>query len=412
MANYYVSSSFGSSGNSGTLPTAPWDIATAKAKDAGTHFAPGDNIYFYKGDSITCVWNFVSSGSAGNPITFDLFGTATNNAVLDGGGSTSPVLSITGGHHIVIKNLVIRNSTSGNGIIFLGTATHDITFQNCYINTGIRGINAMNCGSGGVANLLITGNYFTNITDIDDGTGKFKYGGGNHIQLNTCSGSGIEISYNQCYTPITLGSATTPFVGDIISLFKCNGTSGSLILVHDNNVRGGGSSTPASPGGGGKAGLVLGDVGGTYQYGYNNIFVNAGASQLLVQGGTNINLSNNKAYAAQQPYTSVGLGYGNYSGLPANSNTIGGNIVNTKSSGGSQQNLYIDQTTGSANSTASGVAGGPTLALPANWSTNSPNSFNDPGAFDALLSNPLWIGSPWNTVTSSLIPFNLPIGFA
>ena len=69
---YYVSSSTGNDANSGTSASAPW--ATI-AHVNGQTFLPGDSILFRRGD----VWNeslaAASSGSSGNPITFDAYGT-------------------------------------------------------------------------------------------------------------------------------------------------------------------------------------------------------------------------------------------------------------------------------------------------------------------------------------------------
>jgi hypothetical protein len=71
-ATYYVSSSGGSDANSGTSAGTAWQtIAHAN----GQTFAPGDSILFKRGD----VWNESlippSSGSSGNPIVFDAYGT-------------------------------------------------------------------------------------------------------------------------------------------------------------------------------------------------------------------------------------------------------------------------------------------------------------------------------------------------
>jgi hypothetical protein len=69
---YYVSSSMGSDSNSGTSSTTPWQTI---AHVNGQTFNPGDSILFKRGD----VWNeslaTTSSGSSGNPIAFDAFGT-------------------------------------------------------------------------------------------------------------------------------------------------------------------------------------------------------------------------------------------------------------------------------------------------------------------------------------------------
>jgi hypothetical protein len=69
---YYVSSSTGSDANSGTSSGAAWQTI---AHVNGQTFLAGDSILFKRGD----VWNESlapgSSGSSGNPITFDAYGT-------------------------------------------------------------------------------------------------------------------------------------------------------------------------------------------------------------------------------------------------------------------------------------------------------------------------------------------------
>jgi hypothetical protein len=70
-ATYYVSSSTGSDANSGASSTAPWQ--TIGHVNAQT-FQPGDSVLFRRGDQ----WNesliVPSSGTQGNPITFDAYG--------------------------------------------------------------------------------------------------------------------------------------------------------------------------------------------------------------------------------------------------------------------------------------------------------------------------------------------------
>lgn len=70
--SYYVSSSTGSDTNNGTSASTSWQtIAHVNAQS----FQPGDSILFRRGD----VWNEslvpASSGTSGNPITFDAYGT-------------------------------------------------------------------------------------------------------------------------------------------------------------------------------------------------------------------------------------------------------------------------------------------------------------------------------------------------
>src|SRR5208282_1989264 len=68
---YYVSSSGGSDTNNGTAASTPWQTI---AHVNGQTFSPGDSVLFKRGD----VWNeslaITSSGSSGNPITFDAYG--------------------------------------------------------------------------------------------------------------------------------------------------------------------------------------------------------------------------------------------------------------------------------------------------------------------------------------------------
>ena len=68
---YYVSSSTGNDANSGSSSSTAWQTI---AHVNGQSFQPGDSILFKRGD----VWNEslapASSGSSGNPITFDAYG--------------------------------------------------------------------------------------------------------------------------------------------------------------------------------------------------------------------------------------------------------------------------------------------------------------------------------------------------
>jgi hypothetical protein len=68
---YYVSSSLGNDANAGTSSAAPWQTLAHVNEQT---FQPGDSILFRRGD----VWNGSlvppSSGTMGNPITFDAYG--------------------------------------------------------------------------------------------------------------------------------------------------------------------------------------------------------------------------------------------------------------------------------------------------------------------------------------------------
>jgi hypothetical protein len=70
-ATYYVSSSTGNDANNGTSSSTAWQTI---ARVNGQSFLPGDSVLFKRGD----VWNEsltpASSGSSGNPIAFDAYG--------------------------------------------------------------------------------------------------------------------------------------------------------------------------------------------------------------------------------------------------------------------------------------------------------------------------------------------------
>lgn len=380
---YYFAAA-GSTSNTGLSASSPWPLSKV-----ATTGVPGDNLLFQKGDTFSGTINYANSGSNVAPITFDLYGNATNNAVIDGGGTSSaPVLTINA-NYITVNNLVIQNNAHANGVVYLPSGVHDIAIYNCYINTGIRGVYAHLSGSAGVADITVLHCWFASISD----NSTHSNGGGSDVQLNGVNGSGVEIAYNNCFTDMTLTATQRLGVGDRLNLYQCNGTSASPMLVHDNNVRGGSSYAP------GEAGLILGDVGGSYQSGYNNIFIQSGAVGCQVQGGHDINMSNNQLYSPSYSYTFNGLAFANYSGVACYNITMGGNVINWRNGnngGGAIQNYYQDN---SGNSTSTGVSGGAALAVPTNWATNT--AYSTAGAVtDASLPNPLWTGSPWNTSTS------------
>ena len=86
-ASYYVSSSSGIDANNGTSAATPW--ATLGAHVNGGTFAAGDVIYLKRGDT----WNEQlippSSGSPGNPISFDAYGSG-------GAPMLTPVINLAG----------------------------------------------------------------------------------------------------------------------------------------------------------------------------------------------------------------------------------------------------------------------------------------------------------------------------
>lgn len=379
QATKYFFSIAGLVGNSGTSQSATWP----ESKISTFLFAPGDTVAIRRGDILTgSNITFTRSGASGNNIVFDAYGNG-HNPMIDGGGLGTPALYFNGCSYITVNNIQIQNSSTSAQAPLSVNNCHDIRFYNCYGGLGKRGMVITNC----TGNIVVTNCYFSKFTDAISSAGNTPAnGGGSGVQWQSCSGSGNKVLYSNFYTDI---STSTYGVGDIISPYQCYfGTGDSFpagnfgLEIAYNNIRGGGSSPPAS----GFCAITGGDVGGSNQYIHDNIAVNPGAVGMQIQGGTNINMSNNIIYSKNLSYTSVGLSFGNYSGQPVSGIVMGGNLINFYSATNGQLfNKWWD---------------GATKTYPAfqptNWTTNTADRTADPGSYDAKLPDPLWTGSPWD----------------
>jgi len=373
---YYFDPSV-SSGGAGTQ-VSPWPMS--KIPTTGV---AGDTLYIKIDGTYIGTINYTRSGSAGNPITFDLYGSGVHNPILDGGGSSSPTFQLTGCNYVTINNLVARNTTSQYGPWNFNSCTN-ITLNNVATiesTTGIkniRGMNFLNCG----ANLVLNGCWFHGFSDNATHT----HGGGSAVQFNNCNGGGIIVTNCKTQVEVTPGtSGMTDGVGDLISIYQCYGTSSNWSLITLNKQRGGSSHTA------GYAANVIGDVGGSYQkYQYNTI-VNTGKVLLQVQGGTFMDMSFNDCFGDYFPYNSVGMAFGNYSGAPCNNVRMGYNRIRFKRTATSYYNKWWDP-----------AAKTYPAFQPTDWTTNTGDSTNDtttkPILDDTLLPNPLFRVSdyPWD----------------
>ena len=298
--------------------------------------------------------------------------TATSNSTIRGdsincGGASTPAITIPSGvHDVHITKCWLGNSTHPQGVIYVNSTCYNITIDTCYITTGIRGINVVQATN----NIVIKYNRITLISDNSAHTN----GGGSHVQLNNCNGTGIEIAYNDCYTPVII-SKTDPNtanlgVGDILSIYQSNGTSGSYILVHDNCIEGGSSNL------GGYAGFIGGDVGGSFQNFYNNKIKNGGFAGFQIVGGHDIIANNNLVYGDQLSYNMQAITFGYFGGTPnpPYNITCGGNKTNNIDKYGNAYSWFI--------------SGG--LSQPTGWTTNTAQYSVDGTVTSALLPDPLW----------------------
>ncbi len=350
---YYIAVN-GSSSNTGTSADSPWPMS----KVGSTAFAPGDTILFHKGDTFNnTALSFSRSGSAGLPIMFGSYGTGAN-PVLDGGGASTPIFSISNAAYITIDDLVIQNSTSDNGGIYLYDS-HDITIHNDYFTNVATGLYVQSCTN----NIVFDGNYALNMQ------GPFPRG--QMVQFNTVSGSGNAITNNKLQD--IMGQSHPE---DAINLYMSNGTAGSPILVSGNQIEGGGPSTSGG-------GIMLGDGGGSYQKAVNNVLVNPGQYGIAISGGSNLEISSNQIYAGKSAFTNVGIYVYNQSSDSCSATTVSNNQVSWINSDGVSNPYWDKGNCGTVNGWDGNIA-----------ATNLAAS---------LLSNPLWSGAPWSTV-SSIVP--------
>lgn len=378
MAVYYIASasSGGSSGNTGLSISSPWPLSKLN-----TFENAGDTIIVNKGDTLGSII-LGRSGTSGNRITYDIYGSATNNPIFDGGNSSSVRTVVVTGAFINILNHTIQNSfVAAYGTLFI-SATHDVTIRNCHISGGYRGIHAQNC----TGNIVIDGNFIENISHLNGAstTGPAS-GDGALIQLDNCTGPGNAITNNKCYT-----ASPNPGVGDIISLYISNGTTGSWIQVTGNSILGG------STGSNGYCGIGLGDNGGQYQFVQHNLISKSGWAGIQIAGGDSINASYNKIYAPATTFpqggvgTLDGLGIFSTGTAPTNLN-VGFNNINWTNRNGSVVNLFLQPGVG--------------IATPANYSTNTASNVADPLAPSSIVPTPLFNAGDWNITAIPVISY-------
>lgn len=304
--------------------------------------------------------DFCISRTAHSPITASSNTTIRGDSINCNGSTTSAITIPDGTSNVHITKCWLGNTTSLKGVIYVGHNCTNIVIDTCYITTGYYGVDI---GGGNVAS---TGNglhiNYSRIINIQDGTSR-PTGGGCSVQLNMITGTGIQVNNNDVYF-----AGLSLYVGDVLSFFKSNGTSSSPIQCNGNCIEGG-SSDPS-----GKAAIILGDQGGSWQQAYNNKIKNTGYAGIQVQGGSNIDASNNQIYGAKSVISLLGITYRNVAGGSSTNITMGGSKINWTNSSGSIVNKFI----------ASGQT------VPTGWLTNTADHVADPTINASLLPDPLW----------------------
>jgi hypothetical protein len=243
----------------------------------------------------------LATTSSSSTITYKSSGaiTAQSNTtysglVIDLGNSSKIGFTLSGVSNVHITNCKIINTTSD--AIFLNNCSN-ITIDNCFISNVAFGVNVLSSKTVKVNN--------NQMLNINGNNAKGIYG--HAVQFNAVSGGGNQINNNRIEN--IAGVAQNPH--DILNVFKSNGLPGDSIQVNNNWIRGG---QYANMGLGGAAGIVLADVGGSYQVARGNILVNPGFCGMEAAGGTHIKLDHNLVYSSQTPVSVAGIFWANYSG--------------------------------------------------------------------------------------------------
>jgi parallel beta-helix repeat protein len=230
-------------------------------------------------------------------------------------GGAAPAISLSNCYNIRITRNKLYNSV-GVGIHLYNC--ENITIDHNYFANVSTGVYAEKVNKGGI---IVDRNQFLNMQ------GPFPRG--QCIQFNEVNGPGNAIIYNRCENVLGKSNAE-----DAISLYKCNGTAGSPIIVKGNWIRGGG---PSRSGGG----IMLGDSGGSYQTASDNILVDPGQYGIAISGGDHNAIINNSIYGRPQPFTNVGLYVAGFNGSVCTNSTVARNKVRYFNSKRNENDAWI-----------------------------------------------------------------------
>jgi hypothetical protein len=232
-------------------------------------------------------------GTISGPITL-VSNSTISGKTIDLKGASTIGINGSGVTNVHITNCKIINT--GNYAILLQKCSN-ITIDNCFFSNVGFGVSVKSC-----VGVKVNSNQFLNINGIVGGDK------GHAVQFNGVSGGGNQINNNRVEN--IAGVAVAPH--DILNVYQSNGLQGDSIQVIGNWIRGGQIANATNNG---AAGIVLADVGGSYQVARNNILVNPGYIGIQAQGGVHIKADHNQIYSSQTPVSLLGMGWGNYSGV-------------------------------------------------------------------------------------------------
>jgi hypothetical protein len=245
-STYYVSSSAGNDGSTGTSASAPWQ---SLAKVNATVLKPGDQVLFRAGDSWTGQLAPGGSGTNGATITFGSYGTG-GRPVINGAGALPATIALTAGQqYLDITGLEITNTSSvsaiRSGILVDNPNTTPLTHIHL-TDLSIHGVSGQSYvgqsawqdpGDGGI---VITGRSDSVTSRVDD------------VLIDTVTMDTVD----DCGVRIQPRNTSARATGVVVRNVTVNNAGGNGIqvsnttngLVEHNKVTNGGSRSTASAG--------------------------------------------------------------------------------------------------------------------------------------------------------------------
>lgn len=162
---------------------------------------------------------------------------------------------------------------------------------------------------------------------VSDNT--FRGTGRNPIQFDKVRGSGNAVVSN-----IIQNEPGNPLTEDSINIYMSGGTPESPLVVANNLIRGGGSSSSGS-------GIMVGDNGGSFTEVVENLLIEPGQVGIGVAGGHDITVRDNVVYSAARQWTNVGIYVWDQYDSDCSGIEVRGNLVEFYSSSG-DPNRYFD----------------------------------------------------------------------
>lgn len=238
---YFVNQTSGNDNNNGTSTGAAWKTVS---KVNSSSFSGGDTISFNKGDTWAEQLTVPSSGSVGNVITFNTYGSGAAPKLT--GDPTLRVLDINNKNYITVTGLELdATGVTYDAVKIEGTSSY-IILTNCLIhNAPQQGILTTTL----VNNVSILNNtIYSNGTDISHDHGVYIEGPNNLVSRNTVYSNkayGIQIyndgggsssntiNYNNIYSNGNVTLGITHGGGIVLT-----DTSGSAYYnsIHDNTL--------------------------------------------------------------------------------------------------------------------------------------------------------------------------------